>query len=92
MPLSPEAARIVRLGEALFGENWHGQFARMVSLDRSYITRISTDDRPVTQTVAVAVIKGLRTEVERLNAQAAKVKSLSEKYEAAVLTRLLPGK
>jgi len=91
MPLSTEATRIKTLGKTLFGDSWQGQFARMVGLDRSYITLIANGDRPVTQAVAVAVIEGLRAEVKRLNAQAAVVAALSEKYEAAVLTRLLPG-
>jgi hypothetical protein len=92
MPLDRDQTRFKALGFALFGDNWRGEFARMTGLDRSYITRIAAGDRPVTQTVAVAVIEGLRAEVKRLNAQAAFVAALSEKYEAAVLTKLLPGK
>jgi hypothetical protein len=90
--LNPEAQRIVDLGRKIFGDNWQSAFGRMTGLSKPYVNFIATGNRPVTQAVAVAVIEGLRAEVKRLNAQAAMVAGLSEKYEAAVLTKLLPGK
>jgi transcriptional regulator with XRE-family HTH domain len=92
MSLDHDQKLIVALGQRLFGDEWHGKFARMCGISRPYVSRIATGNRPVTQSVAVAVIEGLRAEVKRLNAQAAIVAATAEKYEAAVLTRLLPGK
>jgi len=89
---SSEARRIVDLGQKIYGDNWQSSFARMTGLSKSYVGFIAKGDRPVTQTVAVAVIRGLRAEVKRLNEQAAAMKAMSEKYEAAVLTKWLPGK
>jgi DNA-binding transcriptional regulator YdaS (Cro superfamily) len=92
MSLDHDQKLFVALGQRLCGDDWNGKFARMIGLSRPYVSMIARGDRPVTQTVAVAVIEGLRAEVKRLNAQAAIVAALADKYEAAVLTRLLPGK
>jgi hypothetical protein len=81
MPLSPEAVAIKKLGQSLFGESWRGEFAKMVGLDRSYITLIANGDRPVTQTVMVAVISGLRAEVKRLQVRANEIDTLAVGFE-----------
>jgi hypothetical protein len=70
MPLSPAASQIVRLGYALYGDSWQGQFARMTGLSRPYVTRIAAGDRPVTEAVKVAIVTGLRAEAKRLRARA----------------------
>jgi hypothetical protein len=81
MPLSPEATGIKKLGRALFGENWRGAFAKMVNLDRSYITLIANGHRPVTQTVIVAVITGLRAEVKKHQLRANEIDTLAVGFE-----------
>jgi hypothetical protein len=53
----------------------------MTKLSRPYITRIAAGERPVTQTVAAAVITGLRAEVKRLQTQAVMVATLAYNYE-----------
>jgi hypothetical protein len=81
MPLSPVATAIKKLGLSLFGENWRGEFARMVGLDRSYITLIANGDRSVTQTVMVAVITGLRAEVKKHQLRANEIDTLAVSFE-----------
>lgn len=84
MPLSPEADAIKKLGKSLFGDNWRNDFAKMVGLDRSYITRIGKGDRPVTQTVIVAIIKGMRAEVKMHQLRANEIDNLSVDFEKFV--------
>jgi hypothetical protein len=81
MPLSPEAAAIKKLGQSLFGDNWQSAFARMSGLSKPYIGFIANGDRPVTQTVIVAVITGLRAEVKKHQLRANEIDKLAVSFE-----------
>jgi hypothetical protein len=85
MPLDRDQRRFVRLGTELYGDEWHGKFARMVGLSRPYVSMmakpISEGGRPVTDAVRAKVIVGLRAEVERHRSQAINVLELLREYE-----------
>jgi hypothetical protein len=85
MPLDRDQKRFVALGKRLYGDDWHGKFARMVGLSRPYVSMIakpvSEGGRPVTDAVRAKVIAGLRAEVERHRSRAIDVLSLLREYE-----------
>ena len=85
MPLDRNQKRFVALGKRLYGDDWHGKFARMIGLSRPYVSMmakpVSEGGRPVTDAVRAKVIVGLRAEVERHRGQAIKILELLREYE-----------
>lgn len=69
--LSPRADRLIRAGEALFGDRWHTAMARAMGLSQTYIALMSKtgdDARPVTDEVEKKLLKTLQQERKRLRA------------------------
>ncbi|WP_159011794.1 hypothetical protein [Bradyrhizobium sp. S69] len=81
MPLDLDQRRFVSLGFKLFGDDWHGKFARMIDLSRPYVSMIAKGDRPVTDAVKAAVIKGLHAELRALRARGMAVSRFLLEYE-----------
>jgi hypothetical protein len=81
MPLDRDQQRLVSLGQRLHGDEWHGKFARMVQLSRPYISMIARGERPVTDEVKAAVVKGLQLELRRLRKRGSLVTKWLREYE-----------
>jgi len=79
--LEYRAARIVEIGERLYGVNrWQSAFARMCGMSQSYISMIAKGDRPVTEAVRDAIGKGLRVEATKLRKRAAEFNEAAEDF------------
>jgi hypothetical protein len=66
--LSPRAKRLIRAGDALFGDRWHTAMARATGLSQTYITIMASGARPVTDEVEKVLLKTLQQERKRLRA------------------------
>jgi hypothetical protein len=82
MPLDRDQTRFKALDQMLFGtEGWQSKFARMCGISQQLVSKISTGDRKVTDTVKAAVVKGLRAEAKRLRERVGVVTKLLREYE-----------
>lgn len=81
MPRSRDAAKIVLLGETLFGADWQSPFGRMAGIPRSLLSMIAAGERAVTPAVREKVSAGLLAEIKRLRTRAVTVAELLKDYE-----------